>query len=88
MRDDSRKWALMFLAIGAGTATGFVLQVSSQAQCTSHFLRQLAARFPAKSHLIYKIDIHSKIEDLPRISLHWLFLHVTYHKDMKEINEN
>jgi hypothetical protein len=30
MRDDSRKWALLFLAIGGGTAIGFVLQVSSK----------------------------------------------------------
>ena len=27
MRDDSRKWALLFLAIGGGTAIGFILQV-------------------------------------------------------------
>ena len=28
MRDDSRKWALLFLAIGGGTAIGFILQAS------------------------------------------------------------
>ena len=27
MRDDSRKWALLFLAIGGGTALGMVVQV-------------------------------------------------------------
>ena len=30
MRDDSRKWALLFLVIGGGTAIGFILQVSNK----------------------------------------------------------